>query len=112
MASILYRLGHLAVRRRRAVLAFWLALLVGVAAMAMTLGGETSDTLELPGTESQRAFDLLDERFPEQGGSSTRVVIAVPDGTSLTDPSVQEVVDATFAEIAAVEGVSAASPPE
>jgi RND superfamily putative drug exporter len=112
MASILYRLGHLAVRRRRAVLAFWLALLVGVAAMAMTLGGETSDTLELPGTESQRAFDMLDERFPEQGGSSTRVVIAVPDGTSLTDPSVQEVVDATFAEIAAVEGVSAASPPE
>jgi RND superfamily putative drug exporter len=78
MASILYRLGHLAVRRRRVVLALWLALLVVVSTLAMSLGGETSDKLELPGTESQQAFDLLDERFPEQGGSSTRVVVAAP----------------------------------
>jgi RND superfamily putative drug exporter len=111
MASVLYRLGHLAVRRRRAVLASWLLLLVVVSALAMSLGGETSDRLELPGTESQQAFDLLDQRFPEQGGSSTRVVIAAPEGATLTDPSVMDGVDATFARIAEVDGVTAASPP-
>jgi RND superfamily putative drug exporter len=111
MASFLYRLGHVAVRRRRVVLTFWLALLVVVSALAMSLGGETSDKLELPGTESQQAFDLLDQRFPEQGGSSTRVVVAAPEGTNLTDPAAAGAVDAMFAEMAAVEGVSSAAPP-
>jgi RND superfamily putative drug exporter len=111
MASILYRLGHLAVRRRRVVLALWLALLVVVSTLAMSLGGETSDKLELPGTESQQAFDLLDERFPEQGGSSTRVVVAAPEGTSLVDPAAAAAVDAMFAELALVDGVTSAAPP-
>ena len=74
MATFLYRLGHLSVRRRRLVLGLWLALLVGVVVSAAARGGETSDKLTMPGTESQRAFDLLDARFPAQGGSSTQVV--------------------------------------
>ena len=80
MATFLYRLGHFSVRRRRLVLGLWLVLLVGVAAAASTFGGETSDKLTMPGTESQRAFDLLDARFPAQGGSSTRVVVAAAGG--------------------------------
>ncbi len=111
MATLLYRLGQLCVRRRRTVLIGWAVLLVGVAAGSVALGGETSEDLSLPGTESQEAFDLLEERFPEQGGSSTRVVIAAPAGASLDDPATARAIETTFEELAAVDGVSLATAP-
>ncbi|MCU1344735.1 MAG: transrane transport protein, partial [Acidimicrobiia bacterium] len=67
MATFLYRLGHFSVRRRRSVLAFWVLLLVIIGVVGASLGGSTSDKFTLPGTESQKAFDLLDQRFPAQG---------------------------------------------
>ena len=56
-------------------------------------GGATSDVFEIPGTESQRAADLLDERFPEQGGSSARLVFAAPDGEPLTDAENRQAIE-------------------
>ena len=41
--------------------------------------------LHVPDTESQHAYDLLEERFPAQSGSDARVVFAAPDGGSLDD---------------------------
>ncbi|MET0726765.1 MAG: MMPL family transporter [Acidimicrobiales bacterium] len=111
MATFLYRLGHLAVRRRRTVLVLWLALLVAVAAAGSIAGGRTTDKLSLPGTESQEAFDLLDQRFPSQGGSATRVVFAAADGQTLTGPEVTLAMEETTAALAAVDGVGSAVSP-
>jgi len=111
MATLLYRLGHLCVRRRRTVLVAWLALLIGVAVASVALDGQTTDELSLPGTESQEAFDLLAERFPAQGGSSTRVVFASPEGATLADPAATAAIAETFEALAEVDGVSLATPP-
>jgi len=111
MATFLYRLGHLAVRRRWAVLLTWLAVLVGVGAWSVAAGGQTSEKLTLPGTESQDAYDMLAERFPAQSGSSTQVVFAVDDEGGLTTADAQAVIAETVAAIGAVDGVSAAVPP-
>ena len=40
----------------------------------------TSTTSAFPGTESQRAYDLLKERFPQQSGDTASVVFAVDQG--------------------------------
>ena len=113
MATFLYRLGHFAVRRRRVVLGFWVVLLVGVGVFSSAAGGETVDSLELPGTESQQAFDLLEDKFPAQSGSSTRVVFAAEDGATLNDPGALAVIDSTMASINAMDEVgSAISPTE
>ena len=111
MSILLYRLGHFCVRRRRSVTASWLALLVLSVAAAATLGGETTDSLELPGTESQAAIDLLSERFPSQSGSSTRVVIATTGGRTLSDPETAESISTMFEAFSNVDGVGIASPP-
>ena len=84
MADILYRLGHVAVRRRRAVIAFWVVALIGVVLLNGALAGKTTDTLSIPGTESQQAFDLLNARFPAQSGSTAQLVFAAPPGQNLT----------------------------
>lgn len=111
MATWLYRLGHLCVRQRRRVLATWLVLLIGVGVASAALGGETTDEFSLPGTESQEAFDLLEERFPVQGGSSTRVVFAAGADMAVTDAEATQAIDEVFQTLGTVEGVSLAVAP-
>ncbi|MFJ6391014.1 MMPL family transporter [Streptomyces sp. NPDC091972] len=86
MATYLYRIGRWAFRRRRLVGGLWLgALLLAVAAAALAPAGEDED-LAMPGTESQQAFDLLDERFPQSNaqGAEARLVFRAPAGQRVT----------------------------
>ena len=95
MSSYLYRLGHWAVRRRRLVVTVWIALLVGVGALSQAVKEDTNDSFSVPGTESQRALDLLEDRFPGSGGATARVVFAAPAGHTLDEPRYREVVEPT-----------------
>ena len=85
MATRLYRLGGWAYGNRKKVLVGWLLVLVAVFASAAAFSGKTSNEFAVPGTESQVAQDLLEEKFPEAGGGSARVVFAAPEGEKLTD---------------------------
>ena len=86
MATRLYRLGGWAFENRKKVLVAWLLVLVAVVASAATFSGKTSNEFSVPGTESQVAQDLLEEKFSEASGGSARVVFAAPEGEKLTDP--------------------------
>ena len=87
MASKLYRLGRWAFDHRGRVLAGWVVVLGLVIASVAAFSGEFSTKFEVPGTESQRAQDLLHEKYPGAGGASARVVFAAPEGEKLTDPA-------------------------
>ncbi|HEX5365540.1 MAG TPA: MMPL family transporter [Acidimicrobiales bacterium] len=112
MATFLYRLGHLSVRRRRYVLFAWIALLLLAAGASKAAGGETSDEISLPGTESQTAFDLLADRFPSAGGSFTQVVFAAEEGHAVDEPQAMAAIDRTMAAMGKVDGVSVALGPK
>jgi uncharacterized membrane protein YdfJ with MMPL/SSD domain len=86
MATRLYRIGGWAFEHRRTVLVAWLLVLVGVFASASAFSGKTSNEFSVPGTESQVAQDLLQEKFSAAGGGTARVVFAAPEGEKLTDP--------------------------
>jgi putative drug exporter of the RND superfamily len=66
--------------RRRTVIGLWVAAFVLSAALWGTAAGEFVNNFQLPGTESQRAYDLLKEKFPEQSGDTANVVFAVDEG--------------------------------
>ena len=85
MATRLYRIGGWAFEHRKTVLVAWLLVLVGFIASASAFSGKTSNEFSVPGTESQIAQDLLEDKFPEAGGGSARVVFAAPQGEKLTD---------------------------
>ena len=78
------RLAAFAYDRRRVVVAAWIAAIAAAFALAAGAGGGFVNNFTLPGTESQRALDLLKERFPQQSGDSSQIVFAVRDGR-LTD---------------------------
>jgi uncharacterized membrane protein YdfJ with MMPL/SSD domain len=86
MATYLYRLGGWAFENRWKVLGGWVFLVVAVAMASAAFAGETNDEFTVPGTESQQAQDLLEERFPAASGATARMVFAAPEGESLADP--------------------------
>ncbi|WP_051723528.1 MMPL family transporter [Streptomyces albus] len=88
MATFLYRIGRLAFRRRWLATLIWTALLAGVGVAAATAPGPAGNSFSIPGTEAQRAFDVLEERFPGAAadGATARVVFRAPDGEKITDP--------------------------
>ncbi|MFE6839304.1 MULTISPECIES: MMPL family transporter [unclassified Streptomyces] len=88
MATFLYRLGRGAFRRRGLVALIWVALLFAAGFGAASAGAPTSGSFSIPGTEAQKAFDLLDKKFPGMAadGATARIVIKAPEGAKVTDP--------------------------
>ncbi|MFD4234387.1 MMPL family transporter [Streptomyces sp. NPDC058542] len=89
MATFLYKLGRLTFRRRRFVALIWVALLAVAGIGAATAPAATSSSFSIPGTEAQRAFDLLDQRNPgtSADGATARVVFKAPGDEKVTDPA-------------------------
>ncbi|MFD0416722.1 MMPL family transporter [Streptomyces sp. NPDC127108] len=117
MASLLYRLGRLSFRQRRYFALLWVAILAACSFAALSAPAAEEDGFSIPGTESQKAFDLLDERFPGDNaeGADARIVFAAPDGQKVTArenrAAVEKVVD-TVARGAQVQDTSSPFAPE
>ncbi|MEU0626575.1 MMPL family transporter [Streptomyces sp. NPDC005989] len=101
MATFLYKLGRLAFRRRRYVALIWVALLALAGFGAASASTATSSSFSIPGTEAQRAFDLLEQRFPgaSADGASARVVFKAPGGEKMTDPANKAEVNKVVGEL-------------
>jgi RND superfamily putative drug exporter len=98
VALALYRLGRWCARHPGRLIAAWLVVLVAALGAAATWGEASSDGMEIPGTESQRAIDLLEARFPDAAGGRARVVFAASAGR-VTDPPLRAAAQATLAQI-------------
>jgi putative drug exporter of the RND superfamily len=107
-------IARFAYRRRRYVLAGWVALLVGLFASSAAFGEEFTTEFKLPGSESQEAVDLLEDKgVAERTGIQGQVVFQAEQGVS--DPAVREVMESLFAEIDShpeVDGLEIISPYE
>jgi len=103
MATYLYRLGRAAYRRRTRVTLAWILIVLLAGIGAATLSGPTSDTFSIPGTESQRALDLLKERMPQAGvdNATARVVFTTSGTTKLTDPAAVAAVEKVVKDLEA-----------
>ncbi len=101
MATFLYKLGRFAFRRRRFVALLWVALLALAGVGAASASTATSSSFSIPGTEAQKAFDLLEQRFPgaSADGATARVVFKAPDGQKMTDPAHKAEVQKAVADL-------------
>ncbi|GGZ00452.1 MMPL family transporter [Streptomyces nitrosporeus] len=98
MAAFLYKVGRFAFRRRWYVALVWVALLGLAGFGAASASTATSSSFSIPGTEAQKAFDLLEKRFPggSADGATARVVFKAPEGEKVNDAGnkaeIQEIV--------------------
>lgn len=111
MSRYLYALGRFSFHRRRVVLGVWLALLLGMAAAFVGLRGDPSDNFTIPGTESQRAVEQLQQNLPAFAGAQTQLTIAAPENLRITDPAFAPAIDRAVANLSAIPEIAAAAGP-
>lgn len=90
---------------KRLLLVFFI-LMAAFVGVASSIRGDFADSFSLPGAESQRAYDLLAERFPGASGSSAQIVFQAQDGATFDDPAVKEQVDALLTGISGLPHVA------
>src|SRR5262245_49032853 len=108
MTSPLSRLASVAARRPRATTLTVLAAIVALLAGAVFAGGSFKDDFTVPGIESQKAQDVLEQRFPAQSGTQATVVFT---GKGLDRPSDKRRIGAALATIGRQPHVTAVEDP-
>ncbi|MEU6727866.1 MMPL family transporter [Nonomuraea wenchangensis] len=99
MTRLLGRLGGWCARHGGIVLALWVVVAAGLMGANLAFPSPTSNDASIPGTDAQRAHDLMKEGFGpgyDQGGS-IQLLVYSPDGPLLEDKRKRAVEDAIAA---------------
>ncbi len=109
MATFLSRVGRWAYTNRFKTIAVWILVLIALGVGAAFLSKPTTESFSIPGIPSERAQNLMVERFPDKpkfgDDVSVTYVVATPKGASLTDPRYADAVQRMLDELKTVEKV-------
>ncbi|GAA4610722.1 MMPL family transporter [Actinoallomurus liliacearum] len=113
MATFLHRLGRLAFRRRWYAVFLWVAVLAAIGFGAVKAPAAPDDGFSMPGTEAQKAFDLMQQRFPgaSADGATARLVFVAPNGQKVTAAENRSAVEKAVREAAGDPQVASAVSP-
>jgi len=103
------RIAGWSYRRRGTTVLLWLLALAISFGLSTTLADDFSADYSAPGSDSQTAQLLLEDRFPAQAGDTIGVVIRAEDGVA--SPAVKERVTALLGELDGVPHIAAVADP-
>ncbi|WP_344404936.1 MMPL family transporter [Streptomyces longisporus] len=103
-------LARWCVRHRLVAVLLWLLAFGGVSAAAAVTGSAYSNDYEVPGTQSGRAMQLLQDGFPGFGGDSDTVVWHTTSGT-VRAADVEQTMTETLDKIADLPGIASVAGP-
>jgi putative drug exporter of the RND superfamily len=109
-ASRFVRLARVCNRHRWRTFLAWLLALVVIQVVASSVGTKQISSFRLPGTESQRAYDLLAEHFPAAKGDTDQLVFKARSG-SLKDPETKARIEAALKKVEAAPSVASVQSP-
>jgi RND superfamily putative drug exporter len=110
LSSFLRRIAEFSARRRRLVIAAWLVALVGFGFASHAAGTKYTSTVEVPGSDSQAATDVMSRSFSAQLPDSSPIVFHTDTG-KLTDDAHRPVVEAGLKALGASADVEGATNP-
>ncbi len=90
--------------RRRVVVA-WVVVAIGATVLAHVVGPNYVTVYSLPGTDTQRAHDLLAQEFPTQSGDADAIVFHVSRGT-IDSPAVRSAIAPLLAHVSTLPHVT------
>lgn len=109
MAAFLYRIGAFAARKHWVVIAIWIALFVGLNALAGVLGNKTVAEMSVPSSPANQAFTMLTERFGGMSDASAKVIFVAPDGKDIS--SYESTVEDAISQLGSVAHVTGVADP-
>jgi uncharacterized membrane protein YdfJ with MMPL/SSD domain len=77
----------------------WVAILAVLILLLATVGGGLKDEFEIPGSDTQRATDLIESEFASEQGSVLNLVFAAPEGQSLDTPERKAAIEGAIAKL-------------
>ena len=92
------------------VLLTWLIALVILGALFHAAGANTSNNLDLPGTDSQAATDLLEQQFPPQQNGKNPIVFQATKG-KVTDSANKQAIEQSYENMKALPHFYSATNP-
>jgi putative drug exporter of the RND superfamily len=110
MTGPLYVIGRFCSRHHWPVIAVWAVLAIALVAIGNVAGSKTSENLTLPGTDSTKATELLEENLPEQAYGSNPLVFEARQG-KLGEPKYAAAIGETVARLEALPDVNSAVSP-
>jgi uncharacterized membrane protein YdfJ with MMPL/SSD domain len=110
VARRLHRLGLFAAHHKFVALGAWLIALVIVVTLYHAAGSNTSNNLNLPGTDSQAASDLLADQFPPQQNGKNPIVFRATSG-KVTDSADKQAIQQSYKNIKALPHFDSAVSP-
>src|SRR6185295_19934563 len=70
----------------RRVFLSWLGIIVVLIGLLITVGGGLKDEFTIPGSDTQKATDLIESEFAAEQGGVLNLVFAAPEGQRLDTP--------------------------
>ena len=90
------------------VVVAWLGIIAGLVVLVATVGGGLRDEFEIPGSDTQRATDLIETEFAAEQGSVLNLVFAAPEGERLDTPERRAAIENALARLGTPEFAPAA----
>jgi RND superfamily putative drug exporter len=81
------------------VVAGWGGIVVLLVASVVTFGGSLRDEFEIPGSDTQKATDLIESQFASEQGGVLNIVFAAPEGQRLDTPERKRAIEAAIAKL-------------
>jgi RND superfamily putative drug exporter len=77
----------------------WVGIIAGLVLLVATVGGSLKDEFEIPGSDTQRATDLIEAEFASEQGGVLNLVFAAPEGERLDTAERKAAVEAAIAKL-------------
>ncbi|MBA3366925.1 MAG: MMPL family transporter [Actinobacteria bacterium] len=81
----------------------WLGVVALLIVLVGTVGGELRDEFEIPGSDTQKATDLIEAEFASEQGGVLNVVFAAPEGERLETPERRAAIEKAIARLKSAE---------
>jgi RND superfamily putative drug exporter len=81
----------------------WIGIVVLLVALVATVGGSLKDEFEIPGSDTQKATDLIEKEFASEQGGVLNLVFAAPQGQRLDTPERKAAIEKAIARLESPE---------
>ena len=85
------------------VVVAWLGIIAALIVLVATVGGSLKDEFEIPGSDTQKATDLIESEFASEQGAVLNLVFAAPEGERLDTPQRKAAIEAAVAKLKSPE---------
>jgi len=85
------------------VIGGWVGIVVVLIALVATVGGSLKDEFDIPGSDTQKATDLIEKEFASEQGGVLNLVFAAPAGQRLDTPERKAAIKQAIARLKSPE---------